>query len=376
MFNYYKGGKAISEALQDNPIDYLRMVSGIGADAEHLQKYYFDADYWFKPFNYGLFNDNRTMIRYNAVLNLFSMGHFSINLIITVFLSFFGLCYLSRAFAEMLPKYKAVFTVGVMIIPSVLFWTSGLLKESLVIIALGFLLFHWINFTNSKKLKSLLYALPFAALLILAKFYVFVALIPALIFILFPKKLSYIKQLVVMSLILLISTVLLLNSKHILGLDFTEIMANKQSDFVNYVNIQENVGSNIDLNKLEPNFLSIAKNLPQAYYNSFLRPHIFEAKSITSLFAAIENTLILILIIALIVRFKKPDIEKFRFILFSLSFVFILFALVGLTTPNLGALVRYKMPALPALVFSIIVCINPKFFQKISFKRKMKEEIM
>ena len=37
-----------------------------------------------------------------------------------------------------------------------------------------------------------------------------------------------------------------------------------------------------------------------------------------------------------------------------------LFAIIGITTPITGALVRYKVPALPFLVIGILTFIDPK----------------
>jgi len=365
MYNYYKGGKVIWSSLRDNPADYFRMVSGIGGDAPHLHRYYDAANHWYKPFNYGLFNDNRTMMRYNAVLNLFTLGSFAGNLVITVFLTFLGLCYLARALGELVTQRMRMFTLVIMCIPTVLFWSSGLLKESLVMMSLGVFLFHWIRFTQEYRIKNLLPALIFAALLVLAKFYIFVALLPAIVFLLFPVRWTYLKQTLAMFSVLLIMLVLFFNSKHIVGVDFAKVMSEKQTDFVKFVNLQPRSGSSISLPSFEPTPSSMAEKLPGAYFNSFMRPHLFEASSAMPLLAALENAMLLLLIVLMIVRFRKPLPEEFRLILFSMSFVLILFALIGLTTPNLGALVRYKMPALPFLVVSVLLCTKSVTFKKL-----------
>jgi hypothetical protein len=71
--------------------------------------------------------------------------------------------------------------------------------------------------------------------------------------------------------------------------------------------------------------------------------------------ACIENLLFILLFITLIFRFKKPEISNQTIIIFSMLFVFTLYTLVGLTTPVLGAAVRYKVPALPFLLISIFL---------------------
>jgi hypothetical protein len=70
--------------------------------------------------------------------------------------------------------------------------------------------------------------------------------------------------------------------------------------------------------------------------------------------AAVENALFLIF---LIIGLFFIDLKKMKdpWFWFCLSFILILFVLVGLTTPVLGALVRYKMPALPFIFIAMFL---------------------
>ncbi|MBQ2077677.1 MAG: hypothetical protein II471_09225, partial [Bacteroidales bacterium] len=88
LFNYYRDGLALYSAVEVNPADYFKMVSGICADEPQLECYYDKTDFWYKAWNYGLLNDNRTIIRYNAILDLFTQGNFWLNLIISAFVAF------------------------------------------------------------------------------------------------------------------------------------------------------------------------------------------------------------------------------------------------------------------------------------------------
>ena len=88
---------------------------------------------------------------------------------------------------------------------------------------------------------------------------------------------------------------------------------------------------------------------------------IENSKSYIQLIALISMkiTLILFAIIVLFMMlfywYKKPEIAIQKIIIFSLLFVFTLYTLVGLTTPVLGAAVRYKVPALPFLLISLFL---------------------
>jgi hypothetical protein len=77
------------------------------------------------------------------------------------------------------------------------------------------------------------------------------------------------------------------------------------------------------------------------------------------LLAAIENTILLLLTLFLLVRvgFRKVYtlIQNQPLLVFSLVFsIFFAFA-VGLSTSNFGALVRYKIPAMPFYASAILI---------------------
>ena len=73
--------------------------------------------------------------------------------------------------------------------------------------------------------------------------------------------------------------------------------------------------------------------------------------------ASIENLLVLFLLL-IPFFFLKPTKNQMMFILFSMSFVVIMFTLIGLVTPVSGALVRYKIPGIPLILFCIYLLMD------------------
>ncbi|MFH2096177.1 MAG: hypothetical protein ABIJ16_10765, partial [Bacteroidota bacterium] len=95
---------------------------------------------------------------------------------------------------------------------------------------------------------------------------------------------------------------------------------------------------------------------PSALFNAFLRPHFFDIHSPIVIPAFLENLALIMLAVISFIFLRKPrDNKMTSMILFSLSFVTILFVLCGLVTPVIGALVRYKIPALPFLAIIFII---------------------
>ena len=57
---------------------------------------------------------------------------------------------------------------------------------------------------------------------------------------------------------------------------------------------------------------------------------------------------------------KTLNKKQWDFIIFCVSFSIILFTVIGLTTPITGAIVRYKIPAIPFLFIAVFMFMNSK----------------
>lgn len=107
-------------------------------------------------------------------------------------------------------------------------------------------------------------------------------------------------------------------------------------------------------------FISFA---PQSIYNSLLQPSIFKSGSFVERIASIENIALILFVLFCFVFGDYKNCNK-SFLYFSVFSVLILFLIVGYTTPVAGAIVRYKMPALP---FMLMIGVNIICLEK--FKR-------
>ena len=71
------------QGAAERPLDYLRMVFGIANDTpEFRDLYYEDMNNWVRHFESNLYNDAHTIIRFNAVVRLFSFGEFHVHTVI------------------------------------------------------------------------------------------------------------------------------------------------------------------------------------------------------------------------------------------------------------------------------------------------------
>jgi hypothetical protein len=130
-------------------------------------------------------------------------------------------------------------------------------------------------------------------------------------------------------------------------------------------------GSVTKINTLEPTLTSLITNSPTAFVNTLFRPFLWELNSPMMLLAGIENIIILLFIIICILFIKPLSQIPWEYVLFCLSFVIIQFLIIGSTTPIIGAIVRYKVPALPFLLIAFLLMLDKEKILKTIYRKKI-----
>ena len=362
IFKYFDDGLIIHNVLFQNPADYLKIMTGIGSSSPDLMQYYDTCNFWLKKFDYGLPNDNHIVIRANALMCLLSMGNFHIHNMFFAFLSFVGLWGIYKSFARQLSHKRTLLLLAVFCFPSVWLWTSGALKESILTFAFGLFVYNFRNLLGKPAAGNIIGSVVCVFLLMQSKFYVLMAALPslaAMVWIRRKPKHAFAKFLLMHVGIFAVAWL----SKFVTQVDLFEVICNKQHDFVMMVQSMQ-VGSSINIPELDNGLRSIVANAPRAFATSLLRPSVFEHGSATMMLAGIENLLILCVLAAGFFYIKPRNLAQ-PDVWYCLSFVVILFVLIGLTTPVLGALVRYKVPALPFIGILILAAASDERLQPI-----------
>jgi len=358
IFKYFDDSKVMFDALTSHPIDYFKMLFAVDNDNSYFnENYYQYMNHWVRPYTANLFSDSHIIIRFNAFVRLFSFGYFNVHNVFINFLSLVGLTLIFKAFKSFLAqKEKALFYV-IFLAPSVLFWGSGLLKESLIFLALGLLLVNLFKLFHQIKIIYLFLIVAAIILIMYTKFYLLIAFsIPVggyLINQFFNKKNPIYGYLIATIFFIICANVFpLINDK----LDIVFQIANKQQVFSRFIaHVETNSGF------LIPHLtdgLSILKTIQNALVNTLIRPFFWECKSVFVLLSAFENTAVLFAIFITLYFRKKINNASINILCFNLFFVFGLFVLIGLTTPVFGAIMRYKIPGLILLLISLLIVID------------------
>lgn len=365
-FSFFNDANKLHGLLKTHPVDFFKIIFGFNTGTTYDQ--FFQQLGGWNNYEY-FYNDSRTIIRINALIRIVSCGYYNVHVIFFSFLALTGLTGIYKLFIEDTSGKEKYFFVAIYLLPSVLFWTSGILKEGLLLFALGLFLYSFVKLVRKDfSVKYIFTFLMTFLLLIYLKIYILVILFPGLIAFYWTmktnSKLAFIKFILVyLTFFIVLYCLKFLNPEY----DIAQIIYWKQHNSIAYAKYFKS-GSLVQPPLLEPNAAVIIYKSPHAFLNTIILPGWKYVSNPFSFLASLENSFIILSIIISIVFSQKIKREHQPLFLFSLFYVVLLFILIGLTTPVLGAMVRYKVPALPFLVSISIMVVNDKKLIKI-FKR-------
>lgn len=359
-FAYFAEGQILHQVFWDNPAHFFRLLFTTNPSDPELQQYILEMDRWNRAVSYGVLNDNPTIIKFNAMVMFLSLGLYHTHTLFMTFVCFSGLILMLRFFKGWLPKLHPIWILFAVILPpSLLFWSGGVMKEGILLFGLGLLLFGVHSIRQNHMAIGYLWIIAAIFFLLFTKAYVLIAFSPGILFLLFIHYTGMRRWLLKFTGLHLG----LFTAVFSLGLWFKDynvfhMFQLKQKDFYNLGQPGE-IGSLIEIPPLN-HWTDIILNTPTALFNTYFRPHIFETNSIFFLVSAIENLFYLILLVTALIMFKKPTKSELALALMCLSCLVGLGMLVGLITPVLGAIVRYKIPALPFLLMLCFILMLPR----------------
>lgn len=472
IFKYYDDAQLIFESLHTSVRDYVALLTGIGDTNEHCQAIYHSMNNWVNGYGTALYSNSHFIIRVNAFFLLFSREYYGVHIIFMCFISLVGLTYIYKAFIPSLQERSKMLFAAVFLFPSVILWSSGVLKEGFVWLGLGLSIYYFLrlvgissqlplasNQTGTKKPHKIFYILfLIAGLAVLyeSKAYVLLCLFPCFVALFLIKKNAYCRAhpLLIYFFVLL----LYMGSSflpHILfnKLSPLKMIADKQTDFnllckggIYFTNIKspdeyahislgdtvnilplnkeadsllhkkgveylagnpfwynetktkkyvpymlrkgthyerfkfhgkdtfhliaidstaysvclyiESAKSSVYIEPVQPILSSVLQNIFAALKISVLMPYPWKVHSAMSAIYCAENMFVLLLIFLALFFSKRPFLHT-DLILFCLLYCFMMLILIGLVTPILGGIERYKSVVMP-FIFILLLLITQK----------------
>ncbi|MDB5281044.1 MAG: hypothetical protein JWO06_119 [Bacteroidota bacterium] len=355
IYRYFRDSKIISSVLFTDPIAWFKIMSGIGMGDKDVFSYMLDTLHFSHPAG-DLVTNNALLIKIISILNYFSFYNIYIDTLFLNFITFMGLTALFKMLRIFFADFKALLFIPLFLIPSVIFWTSGLLKESVLFFGISVYLVAWFKGNDSRTLANTLFMLVALLLVSLIKIYVAVLLVLCSLFLPLSNSITGLPYPLARRILLYGFIVFI--GWYYFGANFCEKIIYKRDEFI-LLGLAENAGSSLDTALLEPNCGSFFSVLPQAFVNSIFRPFVWDKGTLFQLFFAIENGMILIAsLVGLLFYFKRPTGSKLWLMLFCLSFAFTNYMVIGVTIPVMGAIVHYRTIATPFLFLAVLLMLD------------------
>lgn len=289
--------------------------------------------------------------------------------ILLAWISYSAIWRLYQVFVREFPKLSKEFAIALLFIPSVIFWGSGLLKDTITFasVCLFASSFSILMTRRENIIKNIFLLIISSLLLIWIKPYIFFALLPGSILWYGGIQVFRVNNRLVKSLstpflitISLLSGYMMLNlMSGFLGEYSLEKVLDKAVLTQNDLKSDYYQGSSFDIGNFDATVTGILSKMPSAINAALFRPYIWETYNLTMLMSGIENLLLLVFTIYLTIKLRVYNLFRLMFrhrILFFTVYFSIFFAFsVGVTTSNFGSLVRYKIPAIPFFLISLII---------------------
>lgn len=330
------------------------------------------------PLRY-IYTDSQTFT-VSRILIPFLILSFKSYLLATVLLSgvtFIGSWKLYQLFLEILDN-KRIAIMAALLIPSVLFWGSGISKDTITYTSAAYFVYgfyHSVIKRNTTPIR-VVFSLTALFLIISIKPYIFLVLVPAILLWVLNAPVSRIQNKFFRRITLPLVGILSGATFILIFNQFGDLLGDYAADqilekaLVTQDDLKQDYygGNSFDIGEVDPTFVGVLSKVPIATFYGLFGPTLLQVKNVVMLFSAAENTILLFLTLRLFFRVnvsrlirQTVDHPIFLFCLvFTLAFAFS----IGFTTPNFGALVRFKIPLMPFFVFFLLGMYKAKGISK------------
>ena len=350
-FLYFNDGNIIYDTFKIDPFIYFKLAVGSN-DFLPVPKYllpYTDAmHFWFDNSNYFL-------VRLNALIRPFSFGVYNVHAIIFAFLSFIG-TYNLYLFFENKVVSKKVLQFILFGIPSIVFWTSGVHKEAIVIFALGTILYNLDQIIKSVYTKrNVFFAIAGLIILGYIRIYLLAFLLPLIAAMILYNKFES-KETSLKVFLVCIGAflgILFLIDVYTPKLSFLHEMLVRRAFFLNSPG-----NMSFQVEGIPHNYQGVLILLWEAVTNPFIRPLPKDCNIFLAYLASFETCILLFVFVSLLVTVKVKSVLRNPYAIFSILFGLSTLFLIGLIVNNSGAIVRYRSVAIPFILIGL--CLTRK----------------
>lgn len=311
----------------------------------------------------GYFLGEHRLILFVKLVSIFAWLSYSNYWIISLYcsiISFFAAWHLTKTIVRLFPALRTAACIAFLFFPGVVFWSSGLIKESLAMAALFYLTALFVRLWMGERVRLwvIIPALIAFWLIFNLKYYYLAVFIPVTVSALIMRGVSsrikikrFDVQLVIWG-ILLVSGFGLITFLHP---NFTpyKLLAVIVSNNTVFMQVCA-PGDVIHFYNLEPTWLSMAVNSPWALLSGLFRPFVWEADTVFKMITALQNLALFALTVISLPMLARLKNSPHRLLVISAILYSVLLSIfLALSTPNFGTLTRYNVGYLPFFVLLV-----------------------
>ncbi|UXX80709.1 hypothetical protein N7E81_06305 [Reichenbachiella carrageenanivorans] len=359
FYGYYQSGDTIhfyeqaSRLAQLDPVAFFEAITQGTVPSQSVRAIYF--------------------VRIVAVVKWLTHADYWLLSVYFSFASFCGATLLVDQLVRWRADLKIPAIVAFLYFPSIVFWSSGLLKESLAFAAVSVLIGCFLAWQQTKKFSfgSFLLSVLALAIIVWIKYYVAAVLIPLLIYLVlyhipFGKKwieFSLWQRTGILTLALVLPVLGFLQWLSP-NLSMSRLWLVMQENHEAYIQLAPH-GAVYTLSWFD-NGWDLFVNMPYLWFSGLFRPVLGEDFSFPAVLASLENLALLIgAVLALLMVAKKKKMPWTAERLATVIYVTVLAIFLSYSAPNLGTLARFKIYYAPFVVLWIVYQLQSfKLFRK------------
>ena len=366
-FTYYAGSNFLTDQVQ---LD-LSNIKYFFAPADEVGKWYHFEINETNLVGYISTASNLFIMKLAALISIVSFNKFLMMSLFFGLFSFAGQWKLFRVFNDINKgKNTKLLAYAVLYTPSIWFWGSGLMKDSVCLGATGFIIaILYKNFIKKKfSLKDILFLIILVYIVFTIKSYIIIILTVSLGTFIFARFMITVKNIVFKSLLIFSFFLLAITIAYFANFE-EQIQTLTEESLVQVESFQKNYDATRDedenskgtldqIKQIDPTIEGMILHSPVAIFTCLFRPFLWESRKLIILFASLESTLLLLCTLYLLFVTNLGGFFKIilsnEYVLFSFILSILFALIIGFTTFNFGTMVRYKIILLPFYYFMLV----------------------
>jgi hypothetical protein len=285
--------------------------------------------------------------------------------------AFFGTLAMYRVVCERFtPDLEKRVLFATMLVPSVVFWGAGILKESIAIAGMGWMFLGVDRFLRRRFVRALGLVAIGGVLVWAVKAYILFPFVIAAAAWVFWERVGGkhgLEGFVAKPVYFVVAAAIAAGATVVLSkLAPQYAVENLVDETARYQEVGRAVTStsSFEVGDASRSFGGQLLFTPVALFNSLFRPLIFEVRNPLMLVSAAEMSWLLYALLRVLGANRWADLARriraSPLLVFSLVFTVLFGVAVGLVSTNLGTLARYRMPLMPFYVLAVFVLGVPE----------------